>query len=170
MLCLRAWNQETIKTSLGCLNSLGWFSYPSREADAMDTCLIHTELTSSLYGSRKLITSDHWCWKRGLKIFKWCMHYHVVEDQTKATHNEFHGPPEIFLFILVSYGIRLATANDLSPSRAYLWIAKWSLFLRSALVLQRLRICSGAPFAYSVPVSITIVICWRDWIRRCESL
>lgn len=41
MSWIRVLNQEIRKTSLGCcLNSHGWISYPSREAGAMDTCLI----------------------------------------------------------------------------------------------------------------------------------
>jgi len=34
----------------------------------------------------------------------------------------------------------LETANDLSPRSAYLSIVEWTLFLRSALALQRSRI------------------------------
>lgn len=85
------------------------------------------------------------------------MHYHVLEDQTKATHQWIHMDQDhSSLFFVFSGRVRLATANKLSPCSVYLSIAKWIMFLRSALVLHRPRICAGAPFVYSVSVSITI--------------
>ena len=54
------------------------------------------------------------------------------------TPTNSHGPPG--LSFVLSGTVCLATANDLSPRSAYLSIAEWTLFLRSALALHRSRI------------------------------
>lgn len=94
------------------------------------------------------------------------MHYHVVEDQTKATHQRIPIDHQwFFFFIFFMFSQVQSVLHQLMTSVH----AQLTYRLLSGLSSTD-QLCSRALLAYLVPVSITINISLLDWIGRIEYL